>query len=72
MVNEAVGKTKKGAIPRKDLSGLEVKEVDFKFSKDEMTCPDCGGELTYFNTVTRVEIEVEQPKVYVKKYNKKL
>ena len=64
LVDEAVGKVKKegagkGPIPRKDLSGLEVKEVDFKFSEDEMICPDCGGKLTYFNTVTRVEIEVE-------------
>ena len=61
-------KKRKGKPSRKDLSGLVVEEVEFKLSEDEMICPECGGPLHFVKNTTRVEIVVEEPKVYVKKY----
>ena len=67
-VDEQKKKKRKGKPSRKDLSGLEVKEVEFTLSEDEMVCPECGGPLHFVKKTTHVEIVVEEPKVYVKKY----
>ena len=61
-------KKRKGKPSRKDLTGLEVKEQEFVLSESEMVCPECGGPLHFVKKTTHVEIEVEEPKVYVKKY----
>lgn len=66
--DEKKKKKRKGKPSRKDLSGLEVKTEEFKLSEAEMICPKCGGPLHFVKTTTRVEIVIEEPKVYVKKY----
>ena len=73
LVEKATGTNSKersvtGPIPKKDLSDLEVRTVEFKLSKEEMVCPNCGGPLKSLGTTLHKELEIEPPKVYVKEY----
>lgn len=73
LVDKAIGAKQaanksNGPIPKKDLSGIEVRSVEFKLSKDKQVCPACGSKLTFLNTTVHKELEIEPPKVYVKEY----
>lgn len=66
--DEQKKKKRKGKPSRKDMSGLEVRTEVFELSEEERICPKCKSPLHFVKNTTRVEIVVEEPKVYVKKY----
>ncbi len=73
LVDQAVGTKKKdgkekGPIKKKDFADLEVRTVEFIKSPKEQICPACGNHLEFVKSIVRRELEVEEPKFYVKEY----
>ena len=73
LVEQAVGIKKKNdkskdPIKKKDFADLEVRTVEFIKSSEEQVCPECGNKLTFVKNIVRRELEVEEPRFYVREY----
>lgn len=51
------------------VSGLPKEVIDFRLSKEEMICPNCGGELTEVRKTIRKELIVIPAQVKVREYH---
>lgn len=73
LVEQAVGGTKKEKadrkpVKKKNLADLEVRSVEFVKSPEEQICPTCGERLEFVKNIIRRELEVEEPRYYVREY----
>ena len=51
------------------VSGLPKEVIDFRLSKEEMICPNCGSELTEVRKTVRKELIVIPAQVKVREYH---